>query len=42
MIEKTYAKFLPDARRAILRATAPKLCPQVLMAKNDEPHPMAA
>ena len=36
MIEKTYAKFLPDARRAIVQATAPKLCPQVHIVKNDE------
>jgi hypothetical protein len=47
MIEKNYAKFLPDARRAIVQATAPKLCPQGLIAKNDEsqqgePQPVAA
>ena len=42
MIEKTYAKFLPDARRAIVQATAPKLCPQVRIVKNNEPQPVAA
>ena len=38
-IEKTYAKFLPDERRAIVQKSAPKLR---VVASNDVPLKKAA